>query len=113
MSLGRSGVSWAGLVSGPAAWAMSTQMNYILADMQCGMRVYPVPWVALGLALAALLGGFLSWQAWRTVPESSNPPRRAETERFVAGLGASMALLFAAVIVLQGLAGVLFSGCER
>ena len=105
--------SLAGLVLGPGAWAISTQANYVLAGLQCGWRVYPTPFVGLALALLALGGGVLSWRAWQAAPAEREPQRSRETERFLAGLSLLSALLFASVILLQAIAGLVFTGCER
>ncbi|MFC7400584.1 hypothetical protein ACFQU1_25610 [Chelatococcus sp. GCM10030263] len=104
------GLSWAGFVSGPGAWALSTQVNYMLAPWECAHRAGAVPWAALLLALVALPGGLLSWRAWQR-PEAAGRPAR--TERFIAGVSLAMAVLFALVILLQGTAGLVFNGCER
>jgi hypothetical protein len=104
------GLSWAGFVSGPGAWAVSTQVNYGLAPWECAHRAGVVPWFAAALALLALAGGFLSWRAWQRPEAAGRPPR---TERFIAGVSLAMAILFALVILMQGTAGLVFNGCER
>jgi hypothetical protein len=106
MSMLRDGVPWAGLASGAAAWAVSTQLNYALAGT--GRGDFPiVPVVAIVLAAVALGGGVLSWRAWRRSPESVATPATGIPEAFLAGLGTMSSVLFAAVIVLQGLAGAI------
>ena len=47
--------SWAGLLAVPPAWAVSTQLNYVLVPWECEHRVQIVPVVALGLA---------AWRCW-------------------------------------------------
>ncbi|TIO52913.1 MAG: hypothetical protein E5Y00_28350, partial [Mesorhizobium sp.] len=56
----RLGTSWGGLVSGPLAWAISTQLNYALVPWQCNRQVPVVLSVALVLMVFSLLGGVLS-----------------------------------------------------
>jgi len=109
----RFGTSWAGLLAGPAAWAVSTQLNYVLAPWECEHRARIVPVVALGLAALALLGGALSWRARRRGGAAFKPEREAGTEAFVATLGIAAAGLFALVILMQGSAGLILSGCVR
>ena len=94
---------WAGLFAGPIAWAVSTQLNYALASWECehGKRI--VPFVALGLAVLALLGGLLSWR--------SRKAGDGGTEQFLATLGVLAAALFALVILMQGAAGLILNGC--
>jgi len=106
MSWLRNGIPWAGLATGATAWATSTQLNYALAGT--GHGNFPVvPLVALVLAAIALAGGLLSWRAWRRSPESVATPVTGIPHAFLAGVGAMSSLLFAAVIVMQGLAGVI------
>jgi hypothetical protein len=108
------GISWGGLFAGPFAWAVSTQLNYVLAPWQCthGIRMV-VPAAALALALFALLGGALSWRAWRRGGAAFKPGREAGTERFVATIGMMAAGLFALVVLMQGTAGLVLDGCVR
>jgi hypothetical protein len=97
-------IPWAGLASGPLAWGLSTQLNYALPDWMCAHGINPVPWIALVLALFALAGGAMSWTSRQGAHDA---------DRFLAGVGALMALLFALVIIAQGAAGFVFTGCER
>jgi hypothetical protein len=104
------GLSWAGLLSGPGAWALSTQLNYALVPWDCPRQLGIVTWTALLLVLLALSGGALSWRAFRWPDVAARPVR---TERFIALLGLGAALLFALIVALQGSAGLVFTGCER
>jgi len=111
---GRSGISWAGLAAGPGAWALSTQANYALATPQCLFGVFPVPWIAMLLALAALGGTWLSLLAYRQAEAAPAAGlRKPRTEVFLALIGIGAGLLFAIVILLQAYAGMVFTGCER
>lgn len=110
----RDGVPSAGVFLAPAAWALNTQINYAIVPWVCAHGMNIVPAVALVNAVVALSGGVLSWRAWSVRAEgSSDDPRAGRPHRLVAGLGALMAVLFAAVILLQGTAGLVFQGCER
>jgi hypothetical protein len=104
---GRYLVAWSGLMSGPTAWAVSTQLNYAIVPWQCGNHAYPIPWIALLLAFAALAGSIVSLHAWRTATGDEGAVTLA------AGVGAAAGFLFTAVILLQGLASLIFTGCER
>jgi hypothetical protein len=110
----RAGISWAGLVAGPGAWAASTQLNYALADWSCRHEPRLIPVAALVLALVALAGAFLSARAWRA---SGADQSRLESDgaphRFLAGVSLMLAVLFAIVIMTQGTAALLLDGCGR
>jgi hypothetical protein len=107
------GTSWAGLFSGPAAWAISTQGNYSLVPLECEQRISAIPYTALALAVLALAGGLLSWRARKTGGAAFKEEREASTERFVASISMMAACLFAAVILLQGGAALILDGCIR
>lgn len=107
------GTSWGGLLSGPLAWAVSTQLNYALVHWQCNRQVPIVLPIALALALLSLLGGALSWRAKRHGGAAFKPQRTRGTEHFVADLGILSALLFALVIIMQGSAALILDGCLR
>src|SRR5438477_11174066 len=101
----RNGVPRAGLAAGAAAWAISTQLNYALV----GNGQVPgrsVPWIALALALVALVGGALSWRAWQSPGELLGNQAGGKPRQFVAGMGVFASILFAGAIALQGVAGL-------
>jgi hypothetical protein len=113
---GRNAFSAAGVFVGPIAWLISTQANYALVPWICAHdAVLLVPVLAVGPALTTLLGGFLSWHAWRG---TSSAAERSSSEaegpyRFLAGLGVLMTILFALIILMQGAAGLVLGGRER
>jgi multisubunit Na+/H+ antiporter MnhB subunit len=93
---------------------VSTQLNYALATPQCLRNVYPVPWLAMVLALMALAGAGLSLLAYRhSQGEPAETERKPRTEVFLSLLGLGLGVLFATVILLQAYAGMVFTGCER
>ena len=109
------GLPSAGIFAGPAAWLASTQINYALVPWICAHQIPLIPIVALVLAALSLLGGFLSWRAYRTssvtpAPDSSGGGR---PHRFTAMTGILVSGLFTLVILVQGAAGLVFHGCER
>jgi hypothetical protein len=114
-SLLRKGVDWAGLAAGPAAWAISTQANYAIADAMCGFRFKLVPVLGLLLVLVALGGALLSWRAWRIAGADQEVAGQegGRPRVFLALSSTIIAVLFAAVIATQGAAGLFLSGCER
>lgn len=107
------GVSWGGLLTGPLAWAISTQLNYALVPWECSHHVALIPFAALLLALLAAAGGALSWRACGAGGAAFKPAREERTERFVATLGIMAASLFGLVIVMQGAASLILGSCTR
>src|SRR3954453_3189008 len=109
----RVGSSWDGLLLGPAAWAVSTQLNYALVPWQCAQGIAITPFIAMTLALLSLLGGALSWRARHQGSASLKPKRAPHTGTFVPTLSLLAAVLFALVIVMQGAAALILYGCVR
>jgi hypothetical protein len=109
------GIPSAGLYAGPLAWLVSTQANYSLVPWMCAHQIKIVPVVAFAMAVLSLLGGFLSWRGYVTAAPASrgDSTGAGRPHRFVALMGIGMALLFTAIIVLHGVAGMVFHGCER
>ena len=67
------------------------------------------------MALVAIAGALLSWGAW--VPavgiQSLEDVRGGRPRQLLAGIGVLSGVLFALVIVMQGAAALVLSGCER
>jgi hypothetical protein len=106
---------WAGLLTGAGAWAANQQINYTLAPWMCGSSLQAVPVISVALALVALAGGFVSARVWwsRSRPASKTIEADGLPSLFLAGIGLGAAVLFAIVILVQGAAGLVFTGCER
>ena len=99
---------WVGLITGPFALAVSTQVNNRLADWACHHQPNPIPWIALVLAAVAAVGAAGSWRirAFGDVPVS-------RTQVFVADLAAVTGALFAVAILTQGAAELVVSACAK
>jgi hypothetical protein len=107
-------VPWAGLVAGPTAWAINTQLGYSLVPWICASKVNLIPPLALGFALTAAFAGVLSWSSLEgSEPDSVGRHEGGRPQRLLAGVGVLAAMLFAAVILTQGAAGLVLDGCER
>jgi hypothetical protein len=107
--------SWSGLAIGPAAWALDTQLNYALVDWACGKGWNPVPAIAALFVLISLAAAASSFIAWRRhdgpgmpIPEQDGHPRH-----LLSGIGVAAGFLFAVIIALQGVAGLLLEPCLR
>jgi hypothetical protein len=107
-------VPWAGLVAGPTAWAINTQLGYSLVPWICASKVNLVPPLALAFAVAAAFGGLLSWSSldWSEA-DSGARHGGGRPRQLLAGVGVLAAMLFTAVILTQGAAGLVLHGCER
>ena len=107
-------VPWAGLVAGPTAWAINTQLGYSLVPWICASQVNLVPPLALAFALTAAVGGVLSWSSLDgSEANSADGHGGGRPRQLLAGVGVLAAMLFAAVILTQGAAGLVLHGCER
>ncbi len=109
------GLPSAGIYAGPTAWLIDTQANYALVPWVCAHQIQIIPVVATVMAAVSLLGGFLSWRGYVTAAPMphADSTGAGRPHRFVALIGVGMALLFTAIIILHGIAGVVFHGCER
>ena len=95
----------AGLVVGPALWALNTQAGQILPYVDCRSSVRSAAILSLILAVVSLGSGWVSRRSATGQPDGSSG--------FLAMLGATTALIFAFALVLQGAAGLILTGCER
>jgi hypothetical protein len=93
----------AGLIAGPALWAVSTQLGLILPYAECGSRFRPLLISAVVTTLLVIGSGFVSWRA----------PWPGRTGRFTAQTCALLAGLLAYAMLLQVLASAMLTGCER
>lgn len=114
MRLLQRGLPSAGLYAGPAAWLVSTQLNYMLPGVTCSTSLPLVLMAGLVLALVSGLSGLLSWLAWLAL---TGPDLFGQEEGrphgFVAIIGAATAALFTLVILLHAAANLFLTGCER
>ncbi|MGE5537719.1 MAG: hypothetical protein ACM30I_03815 [Gemmatimonas sp.] len=102
--------SWSGLFAGSAAWFTAQQAGAWKVFAECAdhrLWVIAINVIALAVALA---GAALSWRV-RRVPDVTG--LSAERLNFTGVLCAGIAVVFAMAIVLQGMAGMILSGCER
>ena len=109
------GKSWAGLALGPTCWAISTQINYALVPWACGRRVDIVPIIAAVLAVISLGGAVWSWLAWSRYegPGLRIPEQDGHPGDLLSGIGVASGVLFALVIAMQGIAGLILDPCLR
>jgi hypothetical protein len=104
-----------GLVVPPLLWAINTQLGEILPYAECGA---PLKWAALTsfpAAVLSLAAGLLSWRLTRhdRIDPALQTTVYPASFVFVGGLGALSGTIFAFALLLQGLASLVLTGCER
>jgi hypothetical protein len=106
---------WAGLAAGPACWAINTQLNYALVPRFCGRGLNTAPVIAAVLVAVSLAGAVWSWLAWSRYegPGLQIPEQDGHPGYLLSGLGVAAGVLFALVILMQGLAGLILDPCLR
>ena len=106
---------WAGLAAGPACWAINTQLNYALVQPSCDRGADIVPMIAGVLALLSLAGAVWSWIAGTRYDGAGmhNLEQDGHPRYLLAGVGVAAGVLFALVIAMQGVAGILLDPCLR
>jgi hypothetical protein len=105
----------AGLVVGPMAWMANQFLGYALVSWECASRSKGT--LALGLlcALGSAAGAWLSSRVLISdpAPMDLDDPRAGRSPQLLALTGTGAGTLFAVLVVLQSLALLVFSGCER
>jgi len=100
---------WSGLLIASALWMINTQLGQILPYLDCQHQARYSAVISFVGAAVAFLAGAISW---RSIGHVETPePRRMWT--FVGSLSVLAALVFAFALSMQGLAGLVLSGCER
>lgn len=104
-----------GLLVGATAWAISTQLSYSLVARNCDLAADLVPIIAAICLAVAVVGGALLLPASSALegPTVQVGGGDARPRRFFAAISALAALIFALAILLQGVASLIVSGCQR
>jgi hypothetical protein len=102
----------AGLIAGPAAWAVSTQAGYAATASICASRASLLMFLTAALLAALSFGGAcISYAAAPQLLDHGRPDGHPRT--FLAAISVGAGILFSMVIMLQGVAALAFTGCER
>jgi hypothetical protein len=102
--------TWAGLWLPGLVWATNTQLGQIVPLLDCTTQVRWSALVSAIFTVLALLAALVSWRFARSAPLGFGSPR---TIRFDAAVSAVSALVFAFALMLQTIASLMVSGCER
>lgn len=103
----------AGLIAGPAAWGLNTQLAYAVASQSCETQravLLPIGLALIGLAAAGALVSI--WSA-RSDEGEGFDPRGGSATRFLAGVSLGAGALFAVVIGDQLAATMIVTPCIR
>jgi hypothetical protein len=98
----------AGIFVGAIMWYLAHDIAFYYSGHDCKFR-WILPTVHFLALLITLWSGAISAHAWRKVPLDGHMTR----EQFVGGIGVAAAALFSLVIVWQGVATLIYKGCER
>jgi hypothetical protein len=115
MTHDRPTVALAGLALGVLAVAVNTQAGYSLAYLTCANSPAPLLLITVGALLLATTAGLLSARAWRRRgrPGFRVAAHGASPNGMMAAISVLAVLLFSLVIILQGAASLIISGCLR
>ena len=104
---------WAGVLAGPAAWAATQQVLYLLVTLECSFGREARLWPVIGAAILIAAGGtWLSWRNWRPAERETT----AETDSVARWMGiAGMSLgVFSLLLIVAELVPVFFYRyCQR
>jgi len=90
-------------MTGPACWAISMQLGLMVPYGQCGSHLPIAPIATFPLLLVALAGGIVSWRS----------PWPTDAGAFAARLCALVSVVLGFALLLQTMAGLMLTGCER
>lgn len=106
---------WAGVLGAPAVWGLQFELGYALAPLTCKFgTLIPLHFLTISAIILALLALFFSHRQWRSAGGGSPDDidgGMIGRRRFVGGLGMVVSLLFAILILAQGLASFFFNAC--
>jgi hypothetical protein len=97
------------LLVAPVAWAANTQLGLILPYYDCQHQARLSAVVSIVALVAAVLAGAISWQSAARARAVGLFP----APTFLGWISALSATVFAFALLMQGLASLVLSGCER
>jgi hypothetical protein len=102
---------WAGLWVAPLVWAANMQLGQILPYADCRSQLHGSALASMIAATIAALSGLASWRSARSA--SADADVSGETVSFAGTLSSLAALVFTFALVMQGIASMVLTGCER
>ena len=105
---------WAGFFAGPVCWFAQQELALWLLPADCGKRWWISPSISALFAIIVAIAALLASRSARRLPAPAEGAGfAARRTRFIALLGTISPLFFLAAIAWQGIAGLVYSGCER
>jgi hypothetical protein len=109
-------ILWAGILAGPAAWAVDLTASYALVHWTCRTRHTTLLHLVSASALVVIAAGVFA--AWRGLQDArvgsgqrTTAARRVDRQRFMAVLGLVMCALFATVVIAGALPRWILDAC--
>jgi hypothetical protein len=100
---------WAGLAGGAAFWYAAHDIGFYYSGHDCKYQ-WAIRLVHVLTLLACIYCSFISVRVWGSASDE-NPDSGGVA--FGAGISAAAGILFSIVILWQGIAAFVFSGCSR
>jgi hypothetical protein len=104
---------WLGAAAAPVCWFTQQLLMSSTVSLDCSHHDWIVPAVWALCTSVLLLAFFLSWHALHRVPHPGRHGYPERRSRFVGLVGCVMPMLFLVAMTWQGIAGLVYSGCER
>ncbi|WP_407179049.1 hypothetical protein [Bradyrhizobium sp. STM 3562] len=102
--------AWAGLWVAALLWAINAMLGLNLSYADCVKQIHASAMISLAALIVTCLAGALSWRSARADITGFSSPR---TFRFIGALSALSSLVFGFALILQTIASVVLTGCER
>ncbi len=102
---------WAGLWAAPLTWAVNMQLGQILPYDDCYVGAHSSAIASFAGGSVAALSGIISWRYGRRT--RADLDAWSETAFFGAAVSALSASIFTFALLMQGIASLMLTGCER
>jgi hypothetical protein len=104
-------LTWAGLWFAALVWAVNMQLGQILPYADCRSQLHSSAVVSFVGAALAIVSGLTSWQYPRW--SGGEAGVQDSTVHFGSTVSALSATLFTFALLMQGVASLVLSGCEK
>lgn len=101
-----------GLIAGPSLWALSTMLGSIWPRLECGAGQGPAAMSCFVFAAASLGASLVSWRS-QAGARSAQETGVSHSAIFIASVASLVGVVFAYVLVLQGVTDLVLESCQR